>query len=383
MKNPQSLDSYDTEDDLRDLLIDPRQREGAFFEFKEHYTGPVKNKLGKHVAAFANWHGGLLAIGVEAKNEVAVNLTGIDTKEGFEDSVSQKLASTINTVPLFRTKLVLLQNGKNVLLIRVEESTFPPHLFEGKLYIRPAAGSEPVHPENTAQIDRLYQKRERIEVRLREVLEQTWLHTHNWPNPCMYLIACPLLIQDDLVPDFDTATMKAFKEVAGLLPGGCGEAMVASNELRCRDPKGFYTSRITRYGLIESIAECAQTEEEVVFSTNLPEYWLHDFLQVVFKFYTQCSYFGHFKLILGVKNVGTKRTTFVLQNGSPGESEPAEANIFTVQRIVSLYGEQNVVDYDSRKSILESISREYLGNFGVRANLIEQLRFLDRLNTQW
>jgi len=70
MKNSQSLHSYNTEDDLNNLLIEVRQREGTFFEFKEHYTGPVEYKLGKHIAAFANWHGGLLAIGVKAKEEV-------------------------------------------------------------------------------------------------------------------------------------------------------------------------------------------------------------------------------------------------------------------------------------------------------------------------
>jgi hypothetical protein len=81
MDNPLALSSYNSEEDLKRLLIANEVREGPHFEFKEDYTGSVKSKLGKHVAAFANSHGGLIAIGVKATDLAASELTGINKTE--------------------------------------------------------------------------------------------------------------------------------------------------------------------------------------------------------------------------------------------------------------------------------------------------------------
>jgi len=149
MKDPLSLESYSVESDLQELLIANVVHEGVHFEFKEDYTGDVKNKLGKHVAAFANSHGGLLGIGIRATDGVAADLTGIKASaQGFGDSVSQKIASKVRPVPQFATKLVSLNNKRDVLLIGVAESANPPHLFDGMIYVRNAAASDPVLADN-------------------------------------------------------------------------------------------------------------------------------------------------------------------------------------------------------------------------------------------
>lgn len=385
MKNPLLLESYETEADLNELLIKSHQEEGTFFEFKESYTGPVANKLGKHVAAFANWHGGLLAIGVKAIDGVADSLPGIEVEEGFQDSVSQKIASTVITVPIFRIKLISVGNqGRIVLLIKVEESVYPPHLFEGKIYIRPAAQSDPIHPENTAQIDQMYQKRLRIEVRIKEAVDQTWYRSRDWPNPCVYLIACPLLINKDLIPDFNSTTLQMFREVARFFPTHCGTPRVAANEFRCRNTDGDYDARMTRYGLIEVLLEKGNPEADQVFSLIGLEEDTHVFLQAVKEAYTRLSYFGHFNLILGVKQVQGKTTACPSTEWGGGRwSQPCELNEFVVEREVSLFGEQNVVDYDSRKRILEGMAREYLAHFGVDTGSIETLVYLGRKRAEW
>lgn len=375
MRDPRSIDSYESEKDLRELLIDDEEREGVHFEFKGQYTGDVKNKLGKHVSAFANSHGGLLAIGVEADDLAAVDAPGIAVPDtGFEDSVSQKIASTINTVPLFRTKLVPVgENGNVVLLIGVEESAYPPHLFDGMIYIRPAQQSDPVRPENTAEIDRLYQKRQLTQARIWEAFNQTWFRTQR--TPCsVYLIACPIVIKEDLLPVFDSASLHIFREIAGLLPpGGCDTVMVAANEFRCRDTDGTYTARITPYGLVEALVEVAAAKGNSFFSPSIMADDLDIFLIAVSKLYQLCGYSGPFRLILGVKALG-RRTDFST-GGSPQISESCEKDEFTVERTVSLFGDQSIVDFGSRKRILEGMSREYLANFGTRIDLIEGMYF--------
>ena len=382
MKDPRSIDSYESEKDLRELLIDGEKREGVHFEFKGQYTGSVKNKLGKHVSAFANSHGGLLAIGVQADDLVAVDVPGIAVPNtGFEDSISQKIASTVNTVPLFRIKTVPVGGSGNVvLLIEVEESAYPPHLFQGSIFIRPAAQSDPVRPENTAEIDRLYQKRELIQTRTREVFNQTWFRIRNWPCT-IYLIACPITIKEDLIPGFDSASLQIIRQIVGLLVGGCGAAMVAANEFRCQTTKGVYTARITRYGLVEELVGVAQPKDKHVLSPREIEYDSHSFLHAVSELYKLWGYSGLFDFTLGV--IAREKQTVFSAGGSSHGSEPCEKDSFTVERRVSLYGDQGIVDFDSRKRILEGMSREYLANFGTRVNLIEQMAFLEPKDVPW
>ncbi|MDA2931487.1 ATP-binding protein, partial [Acidobacteria bacterium AH-259-O06] len=283
MDQPLSLDSYQSETDLDRLLVQNSIREGIYFEFKEDYSGTVKQKLGKHVAAFANSHGGLIAIGVKAVNEIAESIPGTtNAPSDLEDSAYRKIASTVNPIPLFATKTINLQSGDVVLLIKVKESAYPPHLFNGLIYVRPAAGSDPVHPDNRAEIDRMYEKSARIQIRLSEAIDQTWYKTLRWPNPTAHLIASPVMIKEDLVPDLSSQSLQMFKQVAGYLPQGCGKALIRSNEFRCQDiTGGVFTARITRYGLLEALGKIGKDDpkEEIIFSPGLMEHDLHRFLQ--------------------------------------------------------------------------------------------------------
>jgi hypothetical protein len=56
---------------------------------------------------------------------------------------------------------------------------------------------------------------------------------------------------------------------------------------------------------------------------------------------------------------------------------------FVVEREVSLFGENRVVDYDSRKNILEGMAREYLAHFGVDTRSMESLQYLDPKQAKW
>ncbi|MDA2930353.1 hypothetical protein MYX84_10475 [Acidobacteria bacterium AH-259-O06] len=77
-----------------------------------------------------------------------------------------------------------------------------------------------------------------------------------------------------------------------------------------------------------------------------------------------------------------KKTRF-LARGSPQTSEACEQDAFTVQREVSLYGDNDISDYDSRKQILEEMSRDYLANFGAEIESIKQMNFLEQNKVPW
>lgn len=136
-------------------------------------------------------------------------------------------SSTVNPIPQFQIKTVpICGNTRIVLLIRVEESL---------IYVRPAAASDPVTPDNRAEIDRMYDKRSQFQAAFQSAMEQTWFKNLRWPNPTAHLVACPVLIQEDLTGDFDSDLLSTFQRLAVHLPCYCKELNVVANELRSKN----------------------------------------------------------------------------------------------------------------------------------------------------
>lgn len=133
-------------------LIDNSISEGWYVEFKANI--PIKtskidgSKIVKSISAFANTKGGWLFYGVEANDKnIATNLCGIDTNEyqNIADQISQIIASNIAPKPVYHFKLVLLQSGKTVFVIKIEESPTPPYITsQGVIYQRENNESNPI-----------------------------------------------------------------------------------------------------------------------------------------------------------------------------------------------------------------------------------------------
>jgi hypothetical protein len=68
-------------------------------------------------------------------------------------------------------------------------------------------------------------------------------------------------------------------------------------------------------------------------------------------------------------------------------SYECERERFTVERVVSMGGDNDVLDDVSRKQIAESMIREYVANFGVgkeyHYDAITCLVYLKREDTKW
>jgi hypothetical protein len=384
MIDPLSVDSYQSEKDLEDILKDGEKREGIHFEFKREFSDSVKKHLGKHVAAFANSHGGLFGIGVEARDLAVTGFPGIPNIGGLEDTVARKIGSAVNPIPQFRTGVVPVgQNGKVVLLIEVKESLSPPHLYNGIVYIRPAAASEPVRPENRSEIDRMYEKAQRHATRYREALVSTWLksfktQTHvsyrdglvdpgvmgrDWFQSCptLHLIAYPALLGDEMIRDLtDGMTQKAFDMLRGF-PAVGGDKVIISNELRLLGHEHFI-ARLTREGLVEILPNVIGGENEPVSTPGTIFRLLLPFIDQVLKLYEVLGYSGPFRLVLAARHVKGRH---LLMRG--GSTFPSEREMVVVEEEVSRHGKNSVGEERLRREVALKMRREFVGNFGVDA----------------
>ncbi len=133
-------------------LIDNSISEGWYIEYKSDFpkrAGVIEgNKIVKAISAFANTKGGWLLFGVDSNDKnIAINLCGIDLQQynNISDQISQIIAANINPTPVYHFKIVELQSGKSVFLIKIEESPTPPYITsQGIIYQRENNESNPI-----------------------------------------------------------------------------------------------------------------------------------------------------------------------------------------------------------------------------------------------
>jgi hypothetical protein len=142
-----------TENDLQCLLT---VGEGWYIEYKSAI--PASKKIAKSIASFSNSYGGLYILGVESDKNTncAVSFPGIDIKI---DLIHDAVKGNLDPFPYFECYTVPLQNGKNVVIVAVEEGFDPPCVHnDGRIYRRQESSSDPMHETNRYSVDQLYEK---------------------------------------------------------------------------------------------------------------------------------------------------------------------------------------------------------------------------------
>lgn len=146
------------ESDL-DILIKEETSEGLYMEYKSDFP----NHLAKIVASLANTFGGWIIIGADARNprNVPTSFPGIDISGEPKDRFRHICRDGIIPVPLFFSKLIIKSSdsSKGILVVRVPESSYPPHITkDGRIYRRNMEGSDPVGETDRHVLDRLFEK---------------------------------------------------------------------------------------------------------------------------------------------------------------------------------------------------------------------------------
>lgn len=206
------------EDDLK-KLIEEETAEGLYVEYKSDFP----THLAKIVASFANTFGGWIIIGADARNpkNVPTDFPGIVISGEPKDRFRHICRDGISPVPLFSSKLITKASdpNKGILVIRVPESAYPPHITrDGRIYRRNMEGSDPLGETDRHVLDRLFEKSllNKSEVKgfmLRKLQKIDLKGNSN--DVLIKVMCCPVPLSLDLInPFFIPARITRLKKMA-------------------------------------------------------------------------------------------------------------------------------------------------------------------------
>ena len=149
--------------------------EGVRVEYKKEIR-----HIPKIVSSFANTHGGIFLIGVEAdqtNNMPIFPIEGIAKDSGIEERIQQSALTGIYPGIIPEIKLVDVPNSNNVVVIvRVDESLQTPHAIKDvtQVYIRVGSITQPYEYKhaNMDNIAYMFKRREDSQVVARQILER-------------------------------------------------------------------------------------------------------------------------------------------------------------------------------------------------------------------
>lgn len=139
-----------------DLAVLKTVSEGWNIEYKREK--PNSKKISKSIASFANSHGGIYFIGIEAEKSTnqAKDFPGVD---GFPDLIRDAVNGNLQPFPYFTTYTIKLSNSKSVIAVVIPEGEDPPYIHsDGRIYRRQESASDPIPETNRHTIDELYNK---------------------------------------------------------------------------------------------------------------------------------------------------------------------------------------------------------------------------------
>ena len=135
--------------------------EGVRVEYKSDII-----HIPKIVSSFANTHGGIFLIGVDAdqtKNKVIFPIQGIPETPGIEERIQQSALTGIHPGVIPEIKVVDVPNSNNVVIIvRVDESVQAPHAIQNstRVYIRTGSITNPYELSDMDRISHMLKRRE-------------------------------------------------------------------------------------------------------------------------------------------------------------------------------------------------------------------------------
>lgn len=187
-------------------LVHEEISEGLYVEYKEDFP----THLGKIVASFANTFGGWIIIGANARNprNVPTSFPGISLSNEPKDRFRNICRDHISPVPIFSSKLILKKSdsGRGILVVRVDESTYPPHITkDGRIYRRNMEGSDPLAETDRHILDQLFEKSVHNRNEVKGFINRK-LQKQDTDEVLFKVICCPVplnlhLIQPFFVPE--------------------------------------------------------------------------------------------------------------------------------------------------------------------------------------
>lgn len=296
-----------------DTLVRNEIPEGLYIEYKEDFP----TNLAKIVASFANTFGGWILIGVNARNphNLPETFPGIDLAGGPKERFRHICRDGINPVPLFTTKILELPEspGKGVLVARIEESGYPPHITrDGRIYRRNGEGSDPVPETDRYILDRMFEKSRQNKGQVKAFINQKLSEAETEATAIKVLI-CPVPLNQNLIHPFFTeerlgqVERQALKIWENLRPGN-----IRFGPEGFSLETGFEALEILRSGVVMYRREVpvnkirAGSVEALFLDHCAVKSAIYNTLRFARKLYGWANYMGLFIPKVALENVGGK-----------------------------------------------------------------------------
>jgi Putative DNA-binding domain len=234
--------------------------EGWFIEYKKE---PCKSKdYAKEVSAFANAYGGWIFVGLEEDNSSGKPLGGpgipLADARRLEDAARDAITQNCSPAPFFELRIVegpivglSISADKCVLILRVPQSENTPHIHcSGKVYLRQADKAEPKAISERGELDRLYERCEKLHKRtlsdLKRGFDENWIKDFKLPWFHLALVpnlsgaSIPKTVSFQQFHDIVSKTGVNSVELPDIYSSALG--FVARNHSQQQDPTGPATT---------------------------------------------------------------------------------------------------------------------------------------------
>lgn len=156
-----------------------RFNENIRVEYKSTFDGNVKNKLPRVLSSFANSYGGIVIIGITARDGVPQEpYEGINFQEREPGLTVQNLCrdGIFPEIPLYTSLVPSRVAGKAFLVVQINESPRAPHAIENstKVFVRTEASTDTITLADIRRIERMLLRRAEISRRWDDFFDQSW-----------------------------------------------------------------------------------------------------------------------------------------------------------------------------------------------------------------
>lgn len=339
-------------------------REGVRVEYKGEYP-----ELPKTISAFANTMGGILLVGVKAKDGIALMpIIGIQKEIGIEERITQSSITGIYppVLPDIRVIDVPNQTDKVVVIIRVNESLDAPHAIQNstRVYIRTGSISQPYELAEIDRIEFLLKRRENSIQKKNDILrsaeKRRKIHFHD-NGPSLEVTVIPALPYKPIVTLENLFTFAKNQRTPGF--GGITPVRVLGGIV---DPRIYI--EMNDYGFVYYFSNLEQEMKQVQIPYKHDKEskpFLH-FSELVYspgrvlnlaqQFYKSCEYLGNVEVTITIRHI---RNLSISYYDTPFiEYKYSLDNTATASRISLSYDSQNHLT-----NILPEILRQILWVF--------------------
>ena len=292
--------------------------EGVRVEYKKEIR-----HIPKIVSSFANTHGGIFLIGVEAdqtNNMPICPIEGIPKDSGIEERIQQSALTGIYPGIIPEIKLVDVPNSNNVVVIvRVDESLQAPHAIKDvtQVYIRVGSITQPYEYKhaNMDNIAYMFKRREDSQVVARQIMTRIEKRTQTlYPTdvPNLMVIAKPVY---PYRPVISTADIYTLDEGHAWYP-----RRVAGGISYLHKDDGSICREFNEYGIVYYRTELFEDEVKQGIEYGQIPFPIKFLIKDAEKLYTRCEYLGNIEVTAELRQVFRKKLYDATYTVS-GESE--------------------------------------------------------------